>query len=318
MKNKAWLPHLMFTKSCPLTLTDRLVYSHLVYRRRKNRGATQDRVSKTLSLNAALVKRSLAALSVCHLVTRAGKAWRAEQPTGEQLEWFVTKARKGDWWAQFRAFAYYLPSSQCGMRSNIRRVVYSKCLSMCKETMSYNGLSVLIGESPRTIQRSVTWLVRAGLFEVTFRRGKVFRLKPLAAPENWFREKTLPEKTQQEKTQQAPTEATLVNVQPSRQPPITDERRIKLQFYNQFIGMRLTPNQAANVASWVMTKCSDDTDLIPVNVAYSLQEEAMAENREHGNRPDDYGSLFWWKLLAWMQKHRGLRQDKFDTLRYYK
>ena len=182
---KKYFPIVVSTKKCPLTYYERVVYSYLVFRLRKEQTATEARMVKVLRLARNTVSKAIARLEEIGLVGREQKWYRAAKPNDAQRAWFATNGRTDEPWNRhFATYAVYCPKEGSGLSTKTnallwllyslapkhgRPVVFGQYLA---------GLAVMLRMSERGVKQGVERLIGLGLVEQV---GTTFLLRQPSA-----------------------------------------------------------------------------------------------------------------------------------------
>lgn len=122
---KRYVPVIVSTKKCPLTYHQRLVYSYLVYRLRKDQAATKAKIVKVLRLAGKTVADGLIELERLSLTVKEQKWYRAVEPDESQKEWFASNRRTDvPWNRQFATYAVLQPKKASGLSTKTNAILW--------------------------------------------------------------------------------------------------------------------------------------------------------------------------------------------------
>lgn len=182
-----WFPRkryvlvIVSTKKCLLTYHQRLVYSYLVYRLRKDQMATTLKIEKALRLDKKAVVKAVAALMSHKLVAEEMGQYRAEKPDKDQKTWFASNGRTDEeWHRQFATYSVLRPrkGSMISTKTNaVLWLLYSLAKKYGKPAVfnqKIAGLATLLNMSEKGVKQASDWLAKNGLVE---RIGTTFLLK---------------------------------------------------------------------------------------------------------------------------------------------
>jgi predicted transcriptional regulator len=168
---KRYVPLIATTKKCPLTYSQRMVYSYLVYRLRKDQVATKAKVVKVLRLDKRAVANALVALEGLGLVIKEQVWYRAAQPNESQRQWLASNRRTDVPWS--RRFATYplITPRKAGLSTKTNALLwllYSLAPKYGRPVVLSQhlaGLAVMLNMSQKGVKQGVERLVRLGLIE---------------------------------------------------------------------------------------------------------------------------------------------------------
>jgi DNA-binding MarR family transcriptional regulator len=192
-----WLPSKKFIKflsvnrDCPLTFSQRLVYSFLVYGARLNKALSLRGITKATQLDRNTVRVVVRQLVEIGLAQRHHGTVQAVEPTGYVAAWFVSPPRlaEANTWADRLAYFRFYLSMPVQERSTSRRLaltpkqaaVYCLLLNLSKElpagseestlgmrvcTASQALLAALLGIDRQTVRKALVKLEELYLVEV--------------------------------------------------------------------------------------------------------------------------------------------------------
>jgi len=178
--NKKFVP-VIATRKCPLTYSQKIVYSYLVFRLRKEQTATRAKMVKVLRLAKNTVSKALAELETIGLVVQEQKWYRAAEPNDAQKAWFATNRRTDELWnRQFATYAVYCPKRGSGLATKANALLwllYSLAPKYGRPVVfgqHLAGLAVMLGMSEKGVKQGIDRLISLGLVE---RVGTTFLLR---------------------------------------------------------------------------------------------------------------------------------------------
>lgn len=174
MKTKQ-LWFLTFNKDCPLSFSERLVYSHLVSKIRHGKSQTAKSIAAHTGLHrGSVVASSLDVLEAHGLAEKSKGCWTALRPTGATEAWFVPRKSRSDKWHERLA---YFPMSMPNRSKLTTRcaVVYWFLVSVANNRRGQNitGIANCLSIGWATAARSVKQLQELGLISGSLRPTKV-------------------------------------------------------------------------------------------------------------------------------------------------
>jgi hypothetical protein len=292
-----------FTKDCPLTLSDRLVWSYLIYRSRVNGAATQQRVADALRLSATLtVKPALTRLADLQLVQKREDGWFACPPAGEAAGWISTRTTGagGKWQDRLASAPFKLPSRACPWRTS-DVLLWSVVTRLAKEILSYNRLGALVPLPDRSLRACINGWQRDGYLRVTYRRGKAFRVAVLKElPEEWFAPATPP-------AQAVPT-PTQITPEPTP-PQVEIPEYIRYGYLKDMVSQQMPDSLVRELLALMLAlHHSDRVERQYGHPRYLLNDLIEAANREHAKNHDNNkakhpGYLLRYKLRELVKQH---------------
>lgn len=180
------------TKHCPLSFTERLVWSLLVKAdRTKGQGTTQADIAARSGLSRVTVREAVKEDSLLRkksLVIRENhRSWRAVEPKGETAAWFATRKSKSNHWAN--QLAYWpvelpaTPSNPLFDRTLLGLLTTLKGHKPAAYQECYESLAVALGCDYRRVKTVLTKLQKGEVVEVVNtmknRYGRVVRFDVL-------------------------------------------------------------------------------------------------------------------------------------------
>ena len=179
--SKRYIPLIVKTTRCSLTYHQRLIYSYLVYRLRKDQTATKAKIIASLRVDKATVATALVALGELGLLSEDGRQYRAVEPNNIQKKWFASNRRTNvPWHRQFATYPVLRPvrSSRLSAKTNgLLWLLYSLAPKYGKPVVNcqhLTGLAVMLDMSLKGVSNGVARLENLGLVE---RTGETFRLR---------------------------------------------------------------------------------------------------------------------------------------------
>jgi Mn-dependent DtxR family transcriptional regulator len=178
---KRYVPVIVAKKECPLEYHQRLVYSYLVYRLRKDQTATRAKIGKTLRLDKKAVKKTLKALADHKLASEEREQYTALVPAEGQAKWFASNGRTDEpWHRRFATYPVLRPKNNSKISTKTNAVLwllYSLARKHGKPAVlgqAIAGLATLLNMSERGVKQGIDRLAAWGLVE---RIGTTFLLK---------------------------------------------------------------------------------------------------------------------------------------------
>lgn len=178
---KRYVLMLVCTKKCSLTYHQRLVYSYLVYRLRKDQSATKAKIEKALRLDKGTVVNALTELTNVGLATREREQYWAAKPNTAQKGWFASNGRMDvPWNRQFATYVVLRPKKSSGLSTKTNALLwllYSLAPKYGKPVVfgqHLAGLAVMLKMSQKGVKQGIARLETMGLIE---RVGTTFLLK---------------------------------------------------------------------------------------------------------------------------------------------
>jgi hypothetical protein len=179
MNGKRFVKLVTLARGNTMKLNDRLVYSWLVRRQTKDRGASKRNIAKATCLHPNTVRHSMVRLQAANLVELREGRWHARQ--GEE---FCYREGAEAWHERIRYAKVLLPSPECPLTLP-QVVLYSLLRNGLAKRI--HGLARLIGVAPNTIRAGLRKLQTLALID---EHGK-----PLEATEEqqrWFQDTPSP------------------------------------------------------------------------------------------------------------------------------
>jgi predicted DNA-binding transcriptional regulator len=148
------------TRTNPMTWSERLVYSFLVFLRGHQRGGTFKKVARETGLNLQrTVPRTIRRLAGRGLVENKDGRWCATEPP--EPGWFGwVRDQDRPWWRRLAYWWLYRPGPALKPR---QAAVWSLALS-CQRPMTVAGLARLLNMDRNTVRKTVADLKDQGLF----------------------------------------------------------------------------------------------------------------------------------------------------------
>jgi DNA-binding MarR family transcriptional regulator len=178
---KRYVLMLVCTKKCSLTYHQRLVYSYLVYRLRKDQSATKAKVAKALRLDKGTVVNALTELTNVGLAAEEQEQYSAVEPNAAQKEWFASNRRTDvPWHRQLATYVVLRPKKSSGLSTKTNALLWllyslaPKYGTPVVLDQYLAGLAVMLKMSERGVKQGITRLENMGLVE---RFGTTFVLK---------------------------------------------------------------------------------------------------------------------------------------------
>ena len=169
--NKKYVP-VIATGKCPLTYSQKMVYSYLVFRLRKEQTASRAKMVKVLRLAKSTVSKALGELEKIGLVVQEQKWYRAAEPDDAQREWFAWNGRTGELWnRQFATYAVYCPRRASGLSTKANALLwllYSLAPKYGRPVVfgqHLAGLAAMLNMSEKGVKQGVQRLIGLGLVE---------------------------------------------------------------------------------------------------------------------------------------------------------
>lgn len=186
MKRKRRLFLVTTTPDCPLNLSERLLYSELVFRAKYKRGAKKTQLVKNLKLDAKTVAKHLSGLVNHGLATCNKGEYRAVEPTKSQWSWFRTRrTEKKAWYNLFGYTVLLKPTPSCPLNARQNAIYWLVAsLRKNKRKVTKKYVSLLLDLTPQT--------VKTALQELQFRKLIDSRNQPTELSSwqcDWWEEK---------------------------------------------------------------------------------------------------------------------------------
>jgi predicted transcriptional regulator len=169
---KKYFPIVVSTKKCPLTYSERVVYSYLVFRLHKEQTATRAKMVKVLRLAKNTVSKAVAELEKIGLVAKEQKWYRASKPDDAQKAWFAKNGRTSELWnRQFATYAVYCPKKGSGLSTKANALLwllYSLAPKYGRPVVfgqHLAGLAAMLNMSEKGVKQGIDRLISLGLVE---------------------------------------------------------------------------------------------------------------------------------------------------------
>ena len=165
LENKRRMKVVACTGQNELSFNERVVYSFLVYRRSKGKGAGLSAVRRVTGFDRCRtlprIRRRLADLGLVEV--RDGKLW-AREPDAERRGWFgwVRGQERADWWERLGYWWLYLPAKGLTLK---QAGVWSMLVSFqnAGRRVRRSGLPALLKVDPKTVRVALGVLEDLGL-----------------------------------------------------------------------------------------------------------------------------------------------------------
>ena len=172
----------------PLCTHDLMIYGYLLFGARKNKGAAQEKIRKSLSADSVTIKNHLGILEGHGLVTRRGRQWFAREPQGDSQQWFKflknrCHKKSSGYWDDLVYTKVHLPSKKArsGGITAVTNLIYWKIVQWSVEladTGGHGAINIGNGRKPdRLSNRYLAKAVRADLKTVRRSIATLIRLK---------------------------------------------------------------------------------------------------------------------------------------------
>jgi hypothetical protein len=293
-----------FTKNCPLVMSDRLVWSYLIYRSRVDAGASQQRLADALRLSATLtVKPSLTRLVGYQLVEKQEEGWFARPPAGETLDWIAPRSGShSKWQDRLASVPFKLANRKCPWRT-IDLLLWAVVDNHKKEILSYNRLGALVPMPDRSLRACISRWQREGYLKVTYRRGKAFRVAVLKdLPDEWF--------TPESSTAPTATAATSeISPEPPPAPQADIPPYIREGYLKDMLDQKMSQKLVRELLALMLALHNSERVLKSFGHARMLLNDLIAAaRREHAknpdrNKPPHPGYLLRFKLLEMVKQY---------------
>jgi hypothetical protein len=186
LKNKTRMKVVSCTKQNKLAFNERVMYSFLVFRRSKGKGASLSAVRRVTGFDRTRtlprIRQRLIELGLAEIKDR--KVWALE-PSASVREWFgwVRDPNHANWWERLAYWWLYLPAKK---RLTLKQAgVWSMMISLHRagKRVRRSGLPVLLTVDAKTIRAALLTLEKHGLC------GGITPRQPGPEQENLFRSK---------------------------------------------------------------------------------------------------------------------------------
>ena len=178
---KRYVPMVVSTKKCSLQYHQRLVYSFLVYRLRKDQATTKAKIETTLRLDKGTVVNALTALTNVGLAIKEGGQYRAVEPNDTHQGWFASNGRTDvPWNRQLATYVVLRPKKSSGLSTKTNALLWllyslaPKYGTPVVLGQHLAGLAVMLKMSRKGVKQGIARLENMGLVE---RVGTTFLLK---------------------------------------------------------------------------------------------------------------------------------------------
>lgn len=182
---KRYVPVIVATKQCPLEYHERLVYSYLVYRLRRDQTATRAKIVKTLRHDKKAVMKALGTLAAHDVISEDHGQYHAKEPAEPQKNWFASNRRTDvPWHRQFATYPVLHPKKGSPLSTKTNAVLwllYSLARKYGKPVVfnqKIAGLANMLNMSEKGVKQGIDRLAKWGLVE---RGGTTFLLKEPSA-----------------------------------------------------------------------------------------------------------------------------------------
>ncbi len=188
LASKRYVALLGTTRNSPLTLNERLVYSHLVYQARFDSASKISWISFGTGLKWETVQACLLRLMGYGLVSQEENVYAAVEPCGDRWTWFAL--RKGHatlkWHKRFPFTKIFLPSDKSPLTDKQNAVYWYLAKEADKDGivrgLSIRGASRLLSITPQTFSGALEVLRDHRLIRKTRKGSPVLLVQVFAMP----------------------------------------------------------------------------------------------------------------------------------------